>query len=221
MMQTIAQYAQSRGVSESTVKNRIRELGIEPLINPHDKRQRLLTNDHQRQIDATLPKRPDEPGDAHADPAPVEVVQYQRPEEVSLVLAEDTLTIGAVDFGYQSIDQDPLYQAMLGEVQQLQVRTAATDSQLTQFNQAHADSDRAMRALKRLRTVSKARQEAQEDFFVSQQAYEQEIKRLELEALRGASQPPQAPVTPPPQSIHSEGTQRPQNSESVNNPEPF
>jgi hypothetical protein len=147
-MLTVKQYAESRDVSESSVKNHVRKLGLDLPENPADRRQRLISSEQQAQLDASLGVTPE---------IVPEVVPYERSEQVGMVLTEHALTIGHADYGYQRPEDNPLYQALQNQVQALNAYNTQAHNALQQQASAYRDADRAIDAIEQMQIVQRAR----------------------------------------------------------------
>jgi transposase len=188
-MLTVKQYATSRGISESTAKNWITRLDLELIANPADKRQRLISTSQAAQLDQAFNVRSNDAPAAAA--AEITVIPYERSSELSMTIAEASLT--PIDYSYQRPEDNPLLQHLQHQVAALAAQNAQALSQVTASTQAQQDAVAALDAIHRLRIVQAAQAEAIRDFHLKQQIYAQQTTNLEL-AAAGIAPPPMAPL---------------------------
>lgn len=182
-MLTVKQYAESRGVSDTTVKNHIRKLALDLPENPTDRRQRLLSNDHQLALDESLGVSP------IAQPITPEVIPYERGEAVGMVLAQNSLN--PISYEITRPEDNPLFQALQNQVAALeQYNTQAYDA-LHHQTTAYRDADAAISAIEKLQIAQRARQKAFEHHSLEQQLYNQSLTELRM-ASQGLHAPTQA-----------------------------
>lgn len=188
-MLTVKQYATSRGISESTAKNWITRLDLDLTLNPHDKRQRLISTSQAAQLDQAFNVRDN---DAPAAVAEIAVVPYERSAEVAMTLAEASLT--PIDYSYQRPEDNPLLQHLQQQVTALATQNAQALSQVTASTQAQQDAAAALDAIRRLQLAQTAQSAAIRDFHFKQQVYAQQMTNLEMAAAGIAAPPVAAPA---------------------------
>jgi transposase len=190
-MLTVKQYAESRGISDSTAKNWITRLELELVANPIDKRQRLISISQAAQLDQAFNVRAK---DVPATVTEITVTPYERSAEVAMTIAEASLT--PIDYSYQRPEDNPLLQHLQQQVQQLAAQNAQALTQVTASTQAQQDAAAALDAIRRLRLAQAAQAEAIRDFHFKQQIYAQQTTNLEMAAAGIAPLPVAAPNPP-------------------------
>jgi hypothetical protein len=207
-MLTVAEYAESRSVSETTVKAAITRLGLELPPHPIDRRKRLISLLHQSQLDSAIPKA--------KPPAPVmpvvEVEVYDRPEEVGMVIAQRAITVGTINYQHQTAAENPLFQALQARITQRKTQNDLVYQQLAQGQAADLDTEIAIEALRQFDIVEDAEARAAQDHHLSQQAYKLARQRLEL-AGAGLTSVQQPHPTPSPKSQSSPPLSEPSRSQ--------
>lgn len=199
-MLTVAEYADSRNISESTVKAAITRLGLDLPPHPQDKRKRLISLAHQSQLDSSIPKA--QPP-AVVTPV-VEVQHYDRPESVGMVIAERAMVIGAIDYQPQAASDNPLYQALQARLEAMKSQNALVVQQVQQNTAANRDTDVAIDSLRQLEIIQAAQARAARDHHLEQQAYLLAKQDLQMQAAGLAPVVAQQPhPTPPPASQSS------------------
>lgn len=192
---TVAEYANSRKISEATVKAAINRLALELAQNPLDKRQRLLSLAQQAQLDQAIPK-------ANAPSAtptvPTEVMPYQRPTEVGMVLAEHSLTMPDDIYNPRQATENPLFLALQQRVESMKAQNQQINQQVAINRDARRDTDAAIESLRKLRIMQEAQAQAASDFQLKQQVYDLATQDLEMQAagLSPVPTPAAAPVAP-------------------------
>jgi hypothetical protein len=178
MMMTVAQYAESRDLSEATVKKHIKKLELELPCNPNDRRQRLISRENQQALDQST-RRSAPPSPAAIEP-PIEVIPYQRSEEAAMVIAEGEIIKAQHLVPYQSADQNPLLIALQRQAAELQQSNLARYHQIQNDNQTQQEAQQAIAAAKRIRLMEAAQQEAFENHQLKKQLLAQATTELEL-----------------------------------------
>jgi hypothetical protein len=198
-MLTVAEYAESRNISESTVKAAITKLELDLPPHPADKRKRLISLAHQSKLDQAIPKA--QPP-AVVTPV-VEVQQYDRPEAVGMVLAERAMVVGTIDYHHQSANENPLYQALQARLESMKSQNALVVQQVQQTTAANRDTDVAIDSLRQMEIIQTAQARAARDHHLEQQAYLLAKQDLQMQAagLTPVAQPHHP--TPPPTSQSS------------------
>jgi hypothetical protein len=199
-MLTVAEYADSRNISESTVKAAITKLQLDLHNHPADKRKRLISLTHQSQLDAAIPKAtPPLP----TAPITVEVMpHYERAESVSLVMAEAQANTAIATSGFNLPQNNPLYQALAHQVQTLELENIHHLQNIQTQSTANLDATAAISAIDQLRIIQAARTEAAAEFMLKQQVKAQALTEFELQS-RGLAPVVQIHPTPPPTSQSS------------------
>jgi hypothetical protein len=200
-MLTVAEYADSRNISESTVKAAITKLQLDLPPHPADKRKRLISLTHQSQLDAAIPKAtPPLP----TAPITVEVMpHYERAESVSLVMAEAQANTAIATSGFNLPQNNPLYQALAQQVQTLELENIHHLQNIQTQSTANLDATAAISSIDQLRIIQAARAEAAAEFVLKQQVKAQALTEFELQS-RGLAPVVQQPhPTPPPASQSS------------------
>ncbi len=176
MMMTVKQYAEDRNSSETTVKRHITKLGLDLPINPNHKKQRLISTENQRLLDESIGCQSSTP---IASPA-VEVIPYQRSEEVSMIIAEGEILKAQHLVPYQPTAQNPLLLALQRQAAEMQANNLARYQQIQQDNQTQQESQQAIAAAKRIRLMESAQQEAFEAHQLKKQLIAQATTNLEM-----------------------------------------
>jgi hypothetical protein len=181
-MLTVRQYAESRNLSESTVKGYIRRLDLDLPTNPNDKRQRLISGQNQAILDETI-------GCSSSQPVQAEVVPYERSESIGMVLAESALTVGQYAMTYQNPDENPFYQALQHQVRALEIQNAQSIQALQHQGAAFRDVNAAIDAVEQMQIAQAARDRAFRHHNLEQQIYHQSLTEMRM-ASQGLSTPP-------------------------------
>lgn len=179
MMMTVAQYAESRGLSVATVKNHIKKLELDLPLNPEDKRQRLISTEAQRLLDASTRRSPQGSNDT---PIEVEVMPYRRSEETSMIIAEGAI-VEAQLTTYQRPEENPLLQALRAQIVTLEQSNQQRYQQIQSGIQSQHDINQAISAAKKLQIVEAAQREAIEEFQMKQQLKQKTLTDLEILSL--------------------------------------
>lgn len=194
MKLTVAQYASSRNISEATVKNAIKKKQWELEQNPNDNRQRLLSLQQQSELDQAIPKA----AIPSAIPTvPVEVMPYQRPNEVGMVLAERAVSVGNITYNPQSVVDNPLYQAKLERLNAIKAQNHHISQQMQVNLTAAQDTTAAIDSLHQLEIVQKAQARAFRDHQLEQTAYDLARQDLEMQAAGLTPVVPSSPAAQP------------------------
>ena len=178
MMMTLKQYVESRQSSDTTVKRHIKKLGLTLPENPTDKRSRLISVEHQQRLDASIGVSPLTP--IAIDAAVVEVIPYQRSEEVSMIIAEGEILKAQHLIPYQPAAQNPLLLALQRQASEMQQSNQARYQQIQQDNQTQQEAQQAIAAAKRIKLIEAAQQEAFEAHQLKKQLIAQATTDLEL-----------------------------------------
>ena len=210
MMMTVAQYAESRDLSEATVKKHIKKLELDLPDNPGDRRQRLISNDHQKALDQSTRRQPPIVVAAVEAEIMPEVTPYHRTEETGLMIANGAI-LEAQLTTYQTPQENPLLQALKAKVLQLEQSNALRQEQTIAAIQSQQDTNTAISAVRRMQIVEAAQRRAVEEFQMSQQIEHQTRTELEMMAL-GLTPAPNQPTASPLQTV-------PQSSASSPSPE--
>lgn len=202
-MMTVATYAETRGRSESTVKGWIKKLELELPINPADRRQRLISNDHQALLDAHGKVKASSQIPAAVDCEILEPVPtYQRSPELSVMIAEGAVIQAQASLTQYNASQNPLLQALQQQVQQLETRNAHHNQEINLMIQTQQESQQAIAAIDRMRIAQAAKEEAFQEFQLKKQLKQDALNNYELQArgLAPVNQTPEPTPQPRPQS---------------------
>ena len=178
MMMTLKQYVESRQSSDTTVKRHIKKLGLTLPENPTDKRSRLISTEHQQRLDASIGCHP--PVAIAVDVPTIEVIPYQRSEEVSMIIAEGEILKAQHLIPYQPAEQNPLLLALQRQAAEMQRSNQARYQQIQQDNQTQQEAQQAIAAAKRIKLMEIAQQEAFEAHQLKKQLIAQATTDLEL-----------------------------------------
>jgi hypothetical protein len=197
MMMPLASYVESRQTSLSTINRHIKRLNLDLPLNPNDKRQKLVSSENQTLLDAAIGYQP-------ADVVePIEVIPYERSENVSMIIAEGEILKAQHLVPYQRADQNPLLLALQRQAEEMQRSNNARYQQIKQDNQAQQEAQQAIAAAKRLRLMETAHQEAFETHQLKKQLIAQattELELLEMGLSISSNQPPASPLQTVPKS---------------------
>jgi hypothetical protein len=158
----------------------------------------LLSLQQQAELDTAIPKA----AIPSAIPTvPVEVVAYDRPSEVGMVLAERAVSVGEITYTPQSVVDNPLYQAQLARLNAIKAQNHQIRQQMQVNLTAAQDTTAAIDSLHQLEIVQKAQARAFRDHQLDQTAYDLARQDLEMQAAGLTpvvpSQSPAAQPTPP------------------------
>lgn len=206
---TVAEYAKTRNISDATVKAAINRLELELEQNPNDKRQRLLSLEQQAALDTAIPKA-NPPSSIPT--VPTEVILYQRPTEVGMVIAERAVTVGEITYTPQTATDNPLYLALQQRVESMKAQNAAITQQVNISLTAANDTAAAIDSLKQLEILQEAQSKAYRDFHLKQQAYAAATQQLEMQAAGLTPLPPTHQVAPTRQVITPDSPPKPQST---------
>jgi hypothetical protein len=206
MMMTVARYAETRGLSVATVKNHINKLELDLPTNPEDNRQRLISSENQRKLDAsTRRSAPDE-----AKPVEAEVQRitpYQRDEETSMIIAEGAIVQAQIQSS-QFTHESPLLAALKASIAQQAESNRVRYQEVVQGIHAQSDTSLAIEAARRLQLMEQAQKEAVEEFTTVQALKRQTLEELKLLSLglsptntapKSQSESASPPLSPEPQ----------------------
>lgn len=180
-MLTVREYAELRGISESTVKNHIRKLELELEENPRDRRQRVISPQQQLELDESI----------GIEKIPPVVEEYQRSEEVGMILAEGSIT--QIEYSIDRPENNPLLVAIQNQVLQMQQYNHQATQAVQQQAAAGRDTKAAIEAVQKLKIIQAAQQKAIEHHTLEQQVYSQ--ARINLQMISEGIQPAAAPPT--------------------------
>ena len=128
-MQTVSEFAVSVGYTVQAVNAKIRKLELTLEPDPIDNRKRLLSPAQCELLRSYFPSKAGEPAPVNTPPPSV-YVEYQRPVEVGLVLAERSVSIGEISYHHQAPTDNPVLQLLQ---QRLSDRRTANASNLTKL----------------------------------------------------------------------------------------
>jgi hypothetical protein len=198
MMMPLTSYVESRQTSLSTINRHIKRLNLDLPLNPKDKRQKLVSSENQSRLDAAIGYQP-----SIDVIEPIEVIPYERSENVSMIIAEGEILKAQHLVPYQRADQNPLLLALQRQAEEMQRSNNARYQQIKQDNQAQQESQQAIAAAKRLRLMEAAHQEAFETHQLRKQLIAQattELELLDMGLSISSNQPPAPPLQTDPQS---------------------
>ncbi len=195
MMMTLKQYVESRQSSDTTVKRHIKKLGLTLPENPSDRRSRLISTDHQQRLDDSMGYHP--PAPIALDVPVVEVIPYQRSEEVSMIIAEGEILKAQHLIPYQRVEQNPLLLALQRQAAEMQQSNLARYQQIQHDNQTQHEAQQAIAAAKRIKLIEAAQQEAFEAHQLKKQLIAQATTDLELMDMGLSVNPDPTPQTRP------------------------
>ena len=198
-MKTVSEFAVSIGYTVQAVNAKIRKLELELSTDPIDNRKRLLSQAQCELLRSHFPSKAGETAPVNATPPPI-YVEYQRPVEVGLVLAERSVAIGSIDFKHQNPVDNPLLQRMRSKVEGMQIQNDFALQQLNQSNRAGADLEIALDAYEQLGIVEEAQARADRNFFLGQQAYNDRVEKLRIAKFDLGNQPQTESIESTPQT---------------------
>ena len=194
-MQTVSEFAVSVGYTVQAVNAKIRKLELILEPDPIDNRKRLLSPAQCELLRSYFPSKAGETAPVNTPPPPV-YVEYQRPVEVALVLAERSVSIGEISYQHQAPTNNPVLQLLQ---QRLSDRRAANASNLTKlqsFTAANAETQATIEAVEQLDEIESGEQKADRVFFLEQEAFNRRRESLQLAQLIPQSAPQPAPQPP-------------------------
>ena len=160
MAYTVAQYAILRNVSESTVKNWIKKLGLDLPQNPADNRQRLILSEHKRSLDTCGSATPAPAASASdffdAELVPESVASYDRSEDTGMLLAEGSIVLARSQNQDNSPDNNKLLQRLKLVTSQYENKNTYALTQIQSDIKSQADVDAALQAARLIKIKEKA-----------------------------------------------------------------
>ena len=189
-MQTVSEFAVSVGYTVQAVNAKIRKLELELSTDPIDNRKRLLSPAQCELLRSYFPSKAGETAPVNTPPPPV-YVEYQRPTEIGLVLAERSVSVGEIV--YEQPTNSPVFQLLQ---QRLNDRRSVNDenlSRLQSFTTANAETNAAIDSIQDLDAISSGEEQADRLFFLQQEAFRRRTEALQLAQLQVRSAPQPAP----------------------------
>ena len=190
-MHTVSEFAVSVGYTVQAVNAKIRKLQLVLEPNPIDNRKRLLSPAQCELLRSHFPSKTDET----APPPPV-YVEYQRPVEVGLVLAERSVSIGEISYQHQAPTNNPVLQLLQQRLSDRRTANASNLTKLQSFTAANAETQATIEAVEQLDAIESGEQKADRLFFLEQEAFNRRKESLQLAQLIPQSAPQPAPRPP-------------------------
>jgi hypothetical protein len=211
-MQTVSEFAESVGYTPQAVNAKIRKLELILEPNPKDNRGRILSPAQSELLREYFPAKPGATAPVNQTPPPA-YVEYQRPTEIGLVLAERSVSVGEIV--YEMPTNSPVLQLMQQRLGDRRSLNDANLARLQSFNTANAETAAAIDSIQDLDAISSGEEQADRLFFLQQEAFRRRTEALQLAQLQYQSSPkpqqpqPQAPSSGKSASSPYEGQQMP------------
>lgn len=180
MAYTVAQYALLRKVSESTVKNWIKRLGLDLPQNPGDNRQRLILSEHKRMLDTCGS------GSAPTPPVPdffdVELIpesNYDRSEDTGMLIAEGSIVLARSQYN-DSPDSNKVIQALKLITSQCENTNTQALNQIQSDIRSQTDTRASLQAARLIKIKEQAQMRAIQEYRLEQAIVEETKTDLEL-----------------------------------------
>lgn len=194
-MQTVSEFAVSVGYTVQAVNAKIRKLELILEPDPIDNRKRLLSPAQCELLRSYFPSKTGETAPVNMPPPPV-YVEYQRPVEVGLVLAERSVAIGEISYQHQAPTTNPVLQLLQQRLSDRRAANASSLAKLQSFNTANAETQATIEAVEQLDAIESGEQKADRLFFLEQEAFNRRRESLQLAQLIPQSTPQPAPQPP-------------------------
>lgn len=201
-MPSVSEFAESVGYTPQAINAKIRTLKLTVEIDKKDNRKRLLSPAQCELLREYFPSKPGATAPVNTPPAPV-YVEYQRPMEVGLVLAERSIAIGDIDYQHQRPTDNPVVQLLQQRLSDRRTANASNLAKLQSFTTASAETQATIEAVEQLDAIESGEQRADRLFFLQQEAFNRRTEALQLAQLQYQSAPqptqqpkPQNPGTP-------------------------
>jgi len=191
-MQTVSEFAVSVGYTVQAVNAKIRKLELILEPDPIDNRKRLLSPAQCELLRSYFPSKADETAPVNTAPSPV-YIEYQRPVEVGLVLAERSVAIGEISYQHQAPTNNPVLQLLQQRLSDRRTANASNLAKLQSFNTANAETQATIEAVEQLDAIESGEQKADRLFFLEQEAFNRRRESLQLAQLTPQSAPQPAP----------------------------
>ena len=169
-MQTVSEFAVSVGYTVQAVNAKIRKLELTLEPDPIDNRKRLLSPAQCELLRSYFPSKAGEPAPVNTPPPSV-YVEYQRPVEVGLVLAERSVSIGEISYQHQAPTNNPVLQLLQQRLSDRRTANATNLAKLQSFNTANAETQATIEAVEQLDAIESGEQKADRLFFLEQEAF--------------------------------------------------
>ena len=194
-MQTVSEFAASVGYTVQAVNAKIRKLELELSTDSIDNRKRLLSPAQCELLRSYFPSKVGETAPVNTPPPPV-YVEYQRPVEVGLVLAERSIAVGDIAYHHQRPTDNPVVQWSQQRLSDRRTANASNLAKLQSFNTANAETQATIEAVEQLDAIESGEQKADRLFFLEQEAFNRRRESLQLAQLIPQSAPQPAPQPP-------------------------
>lgn len=193
-MQTVSEFAVSVDYTVQAVNAKIRKLELILEPDPIDNRKRLLSPAQCELLRSHFPSKTGETASVNTPPHPV-YVEYQRPVEVGLVLAERSIAVGDIAYHHQRPTDNPVVQLLQQRLSDRRTANASNLAKLQSFNTANAETQATIEAVEQLDAIESGEQRADRLFFLEQEAFNRRREALQLTQLQcqSAPQPTQQP----------------------------
>ncbi len=199
-MQTVSEFAVSVGYTVQAVNAKIRKLELILEPDPIDNRKRLLSPAQCELLRSNFPNKAGETTPVNTPPPPV-YVEYQRPVEVGLVLAERSIAVGDIAYHHQRPTDNPVVQLLQQRLSDRRTANASNLTKLQSFTTANAETQATIEAVEQLDAIESGEQRADRLFFLEQEAFNRRKEALQLTQLQYQSAPqPTAQPQAQPQS---------------------
>ena len=194
-MQTVSEFAVSVGYTVQAVNAKIRKLELTLEPDPIDNRKRLLSPAQCELLRSYFPSKAGETAPVNTSPPSV-YVEYQRPVEVGLVLAERSVAIGEISYQHQAPTNNPVLQLLQQRLSDRRTANASNLTKLQSFTTANAETQATIEAVEQLDAIESGEQKADRLFFLEQEAFNRRKESLQLAQLISQSAPQPAPQLP-------------------------
>jgi hypothetical protein len=192
-MQTVSEFAVSVGYTVQAVNAKIRKLELILEPDPIDNRKRLLSPAQCELLRSYFPSKAGETTPVNTPPV---YVEYQRPVEVGLVLAERSVSIGEISYQHQAPTNNPVLQLLQQRLSDRRTANASNLTKLQSFTAANAETQATIEAVEQLDAIESGEQKADRLFFLEQEAFNRRKESLQLAQLIPQSAPQPAPQPP-------------------------
>lgn len=166
---TVGQYAATRDISESRVKQAIRDQRWELPKNPRDARQRLLSNEQQAFLD-----------NEYGWMLNQTVETYERPQQIAETIIQGVLVEDQINAGLIRIESNPLLLAIQARVDQVTQANAIQMGQINQNALACGDLEKALDAMADQAAIQRGQQRAMRDAQLEQASYQEATTQIRM-----------------------------------------
>ena len=193
-MKTVSEFAVSAGYTVQAVNAKIRKLELILEPDPIDNRKRLLSPAQCELLRSHFPSKTGETAPVNTPPPPV-YIEYQRPVEVGLVLAERSIAVGDIAYHHQRPTDNPVVQLLQQRLSDRRTANASNLAKLHSFTTANAETQATIEAVEQLDAIEAGETKADRLFFLEQEAFNRRREALQLAQLVPQSAPQLAPQT--------------------------